>query len=131
MNYVHKIILILAIIIIVCYFYTSNELDEQFMMYGPNLKYCSTCGYKSVLSCSACSNCGMCYPIRGAPECVDGDANGPYFREDCATWKYNDIENSIYPNYGYASGYYQYDTPVYRKYYGNNSGKRISHHHPI
>ena len=33
-------------------------------------------------------NCGYCFPNRANPSCVPGDAQGPYFREDCLNYEY-------------------------------------------
>jgi hypothetical protein len=65
-------------------------------------RYCSSCGTKSRANCSSCTNCGYCITSDGRGECTPGDSQGPYFREDCAVWRYGELyynppNTTIYP----------------------------------
>lgn len=51
-------------------------------------RYCSSCESKSSYGCKSCLNCGLCYDNYGNIDCVSGSKFGPYFRKDCAAWKY-------------------------------------------
>lgn len=79
---------------------TSDKSKEGFhATLGYHKKYCPSCGTKSRKSCSKCLNCGFCVTSDGHGECVPGDSNGPYFRDDCMYWEYG---------YNYADSFYPY-----------------------
>lgn len=51
-------------------------------------RYCTECETRSPYNCKNCINCGLCYNENGYVQCIPGDINGPYFREDCTYWQY-------------------------------------------
>ena len=65
-------------------------------MYPRSKRYCSTCGDKNNFECGQCVNCGTCVSERGVAKCVLGDQAGPYFREDCVQWQFNNPLNYFY-----------------------------------
>lgn len=79
-----NILFILVIIIIFVLLYRKNY--EHFYYYGPRI--CQNCGHHNARSCMSCVNCGLCVPYNGTAECIPGNFNGPYFRDDCIYWKY-------------------------------------------
>lgn len=81
-NYLLSILIPLILIIIL--FLLVNEHSEPFIA-G---RYCSECANLDPYECNGCINCGLCYGYNGISECVPGDEFGPYFREDCATYRY-------------------------------------------
>lgn len=48
---------------------------------------CPNCGKRDKLQCFECKTCGWCLTPNGYGECVPGDLNGPYFRQDCLAWQ--------------------------------------------
>ena len=74
----------------------NSEVEAFTNYYGYYKKYCGSCNWKSKRSCGKCLNCGICTTANGYSECVPGDAQGPYFRSDCAFWEYGDPE-TYYP----------------------------------
>lgn len=92
---------------------------ENFTLLDYYPGYCRSCGWKSRAACSNCTNCGYCVTADGRGECVSGDQNGPYFRQDCARYEYNNPINTFpvtsYPSYGY--NYPGYLNPYYYNYY--------------
>ena len=80
------IILVVIIgIIIICFNCESKEHYTQYRY----PKYCKSCGEKSRSKCNNCVNCGYCLTPNGYGQCVTGDEKGPYFREDCVDYEYN------------------------------------------
>jgi hypothetical protein len=77
-----------------------------------NNKYCDDCGHKSRRSCSSCLNCGFCVTYDGYGECVPGDESGPYFREDCQYWEFN----NPWARYPYSSIFPSVTPPQYLAY---------------
>lgn len=115
---------ILIVIIVVCFILqrlVNKKTIEGFGGFGSYggygyhsyypYRYCSKCGYKSRRKCADCTNCGYCLPYRGPGECVPGDNNGPYFRQDCMVWEYNSPYNDyahIFPRLDYPYRYWRY-----------------------
>lgn len=120
-----------VVIVILLVLWCIPTVSEGFgMLWGSY--YCPSCSYKGQSDCSSCENCGYCITDSGYGECVQGDANGPHFRKDCAIWSYDNPPvrspwyspySWFYPNnvYGGTSGY---GTGLL---YGNNS-LPISYH---
>jgi hypothetical protein len=124
----HTIILLIVIfgIIVFC---VNCDTTEHYINYGyRRYKYCKSCGEKSRGSCNNCVNCGYCLTPAGHGQCVSGDENGPYFREDCVDYEYNNPIFSYFSSwyhriwgknrYLYNSNYYN---PSYRRYINNRS----------
>lgn len=115
---------------------TSDDIDvENFTIYSYP-KYCTNCGSNNRRNCNNCTNCGYCITPNGRGECVPGDSNGPYFREDCIGYEHTSPRYNIGRVYPYwrRDGYY-YDprgyprttrrrrltNPKYRPRYGSGS----------
>lgn len=77
----------------------SNVMENFYSSYYKN--YCPSCNWRNRRTCSKCLNCGFCLTAEGTGECVPGDSNGPYFRNDCVAWEYGDQ----YQYYPYANLY--------------------------
>jgi len=114
------VILFLLLLTISIYYFINNSLNmglfdwvdkdinmENFYIDNYDKAYCSSCGYKNRSNCNNCVNCGYCINEDGYGECVPGDANGPYFRKDCAYYEYN----NPYYSYGAFPYYYPYNYP--------------------
>ena len=108
----------LIIIILVIYLIYYNYNIEHF-----NINICNECSYKSKIDCMSCSNCGYCMDDHGNEKCVSGDINGQYF-DSCNSW--NNSNNMLIDEP--INSYYTYQEPNYRRYYGNNQGRRSRHH---
>ena len=68
---------------------SSCSRYEGFYDLTPQDPKCLDCYYKKGQECLGCANCGIC--IRGNfASCVPGDAEGPYFTEECQKWVYKD-----------------------------------------
>ena len=78
------IVCVCAFIFILMYMYHKQPTLEGFIP-GP----CPNCGQRNKLQCFDCSSCGWCLTPNGYGECVPGNSNGPYFRQDCLAWEYN------------------------------------------
>ena len=78
------------IIMLILVFYSKQFNLESYTTLGNYKRYCSGCGYKNKRECAKCTNCGKCTTIDGRSNCEPGDNNGPYYRLDCANWKYSD-----------------------------------------
>ena len=91
---------------------------EGFFVVGrPYKHYCSNCGYKSKYKCANCVNCGYCITPNGYGECVPGDSNGPYFRNDCVYYSFGRNYypySNIYPIVK-AHSLYPYNRWSYRR----------------
>ncbi len=95
-------IAIIIIGFIIIYLVAKYGNMENFYTYNSYYKqYCPSCNWRSRRTCSKCLNCGYCETAQGVGECVPGDANGPFFRNDCVTWQYGDA----YQYYPYANLY--------------------------
>jgi hypothetical protein len=68
----------------------GNKVENFDNYYGYYKNYCGSCHHRGRRSCGKCTNCGLCITADGHAECVPGDAQGPYFREDCAIWEFGD-----------------------------------------
>ena len=64
--------------------------------------------------CFQCTDCSWGLTFGGWGECIPGNENGPYFREDCIAWQYH--AHPIYEN-----PYYQ---PVWRHWWWWGMPKR-------
>lgn len=82
------ILVIFCIGLILCLCWKKDELEG--FIPGP----CPNCGQRTKLQCTECSSCGWCLTPNGYGECVPGNKNGPYFRQDCLDWQY--IPRNIY-----------------------------------
>ena len=120
-GYVKTVLIVLVIIVAMRWFLTYNdtELEEDFITYIYP-KYCNNCGELGKYACNNCKNCGYCYTPNGYGECVPGDANGPYFREDCLLYNYNNPGYNIKRHYPYI---YHQNYP-YLKIYPKISNRR-------
>ena len=112
------LIYLIIVLIIIYLIYNSNV--EYFNISDMNI--CNDCSYKSKLECLSCDNCGYCIDEYDNERCVSGDNNGPYF-DKCYSW--NNSENMIIEQP--FTSHYTYSEPNYRRYYGNNQGRRIRH----
>ncbi len=93
---------VILVFLIIAAIATTFNTQENFYTYNSYYKkYCPSCGWRSRTACSKCINCGFCVNNKGQGECVPGDSQGPYFREDCAYWEYG----SPYRYYPYANLY--------------------------
>ena len=102
--------LLVILILIVLYFATITDNEESFIVYSYP-KYCSECGQLNRFRCNNCVNCGYCYTPDGRGECVPGDGNGPFFRDDCVAYEHSgSFSGSGRPGYVvrkvYPSTYY-------------------------
>lgn len=89
----------------------KDTKNEHYVVYSERDKWnCKECGFLTRAQCGNCVNCGYCYDYRGRGQCVPGDENGPYFREDCADYEY------ISPVY-YVGGIYY---PRWQLFYNND-----------
>lgn len=99
------VMIILCIIVLFplgCQIKQDNKVDpemrEGFYSYNNYFKeYCPSCRYRDRYSCGKCTNCGLCGFNNGTSECVPGNSDGPYYREDCDFWTYGD-PYLYYPN---------------------------------
>ncbi len=105
--------LVLILILIVGFIFLSAPLkcagiapeafSSSYDHYGFYKRYCPSCSWRSKSSCSNCTNCGYCITPSGFGECVPGDSNGPYFKDNCMYWNYGDSNysytnlSSVYP----------------------------------
>jgi hypothetical protein len=81
---------LIIICLIIIFFLININKSEDFYV-GSNYflpKYCGYCGYQNIYECKNCTNCGVCTTADGRSECINGDITGPYFREDCMSWEY-------------------------------------------
>ena len=118
-------IIIIMIIYVIYYNYTTYEnlnytTYENFNI--SDMRDCNQCSYKSKIDCMVCNNCGYCMDEYGNGRCVSGDQSGPFF-ESCNLWNnsYNVIMDQP------VDSYFTYQEPNYRRYYGNNQGRRRNH----
>ena len=81
---------------------TNISSTEPYVSLYRNVKYCNNCNEMGKNDCSECIDCGYCYDENGAGECVPGDINGPYFREDCYNYEYR---NPMYYDNGLTYTY--------------------------
>jgi len=98
----------------------KNIVEENFDIIGYPRSWCRSCGYRSRATCGNCQNCGYCINRQGYGECVPGDNDGPYFRQDCAYYEYNNADplSVMYPDYiyPYTSLNYVNTYPYYPNY---------------
>jgi len=68
-----------------------NKKDVEHFYWDPLWvgKRSLDCYKETRRDCTKFSNCGLCHK-NGKIECVPGDDNGPFFREGCRFWVYND-----------------------------------------
>lgn len=93
------IALFVVLILVVLYLAMTTKDEESFIVYSYP-KYCSACGQLDRYRCNNCVNCGYCYTPNGNGECVPGDGNGPYFREDCVAYEHSgNISGTGRPGY--------------------------------
>jgi hypothetical protein len=128
------IIGIIVFILIVIFIYWMIDMDyndkmrrrdeyqgERFGgLVGPYSKgiVCDNCGDLDRGACGECSNCGYCYTADGYAECVPGDVNGPFDRQDCIDYEYTtpvtiDDYYYLYPPERFPDLYY-YDNELRR-----------------
>lgn len=80
----------------------DDKKKEGFYTYNSYFKnYCGSCSGKTSYACAKCTNCGTCQTASGVSECVSGDSSGPYFRDDCVFYTYN----NPYYYYPYSDSY--------------------------
>lgn len=88
--------IILIILLCIC-LTTFLSLKEGYISSSFGSLYCSNCSHRNRKKCAACNNCGYCINSNGNGECIVGDINGPYFRQDCKIWeKGNPILTPLY-----------------------------------
>lgn len=102
---------ILAIILFIIFVSVIRSFMDQREGYA---NYCGQCGYLGDYDCATCINCGTCITANGYKECVPGDVNGPYFREDCNQWYYNSIPWYRHP-YMWVNNFIPYYWPYYSR----------------
>ena len=147
MNIISGIILFIVVYIIyyTCYESFDNTIQTKYIY----PRYCKSCGEKSRIRCNKCINCGYCFTPNGYGQCVTGDEKGPYFREDCVKYEYNNPIFSYFRSWFYPFFWkdkYNYDIRGYpestyssyiRRYghrnhhnrYRRNGYKRHRHNH--
>jgi hypothetical protein len=107
------------IIIFLVLLINFNQIENFYTGYiGSNYflpRYCGYCGYQNIYECKNCTNCGVCTTADGRSECINGDITGPYFREDCVSWEYQQqppttqvLVPSYYPTHIFPSLDYRY-----------------------
>ena len=90
------------------------DVREDLVIYPGSYGGCGLCGGKGRYNCNNCSDCGYCVTPDGNGECVPGDENGPYYREDCRYYEHNDNDAVIFANsFNYPVGYNIISTPYY------------------
>ncbi len=87
MDLLSILIVILIIVLIIDAILTNN--NEHFWEPSCTGSKAGNCYHLSERNCLKYANCGLCLQD-GKTECVPGDVNGPYFKEDCAYWKKTD-----------------------------------------
>lgn len=92
MNYLWMIIIIIIGFIVYMIMKPTKGIIEPFMP-GP----CPNCGKRNKLTCFNCPTCGWCVTPDGHGECVPGDQNGPFFRQDCIAWQHRPIRTPLGP----------------------------------
>ena len=71
-------------------------LDNKYEFYSSDYPlYCPNCGDLDKQKCDGCINCGYCITPNGQGECVEGDEQGPLFRQDCIAYQYTFNSNDI------------------------------------
>lgn len=48
------------------------------------------CYLENIKDCTKYANCGICYKD-GVKECIPGDYQGPFFKEDCELWEHTNF----------------------------------------
>ena len=125
------ILVVIFGIIIICFNCDSKEHYTQYRY----PKYCKSCGEKSRGECNNCINCGYCLTPNGYGQCVTGDEQGPYFREDCKDYEYNNPIFSYFrswfrPLWRRDKYYYDvigYPKSTYKRYIRNHPRARRTH----
>lgn len=97
----------------------KGNIVENFYYYYDYPRYCGECGGKGRISCNNCENCGFCVTPEGNGECVTGDANGPYFREDCIAYEHS------------GNGYRTYQHVPYRRLLDLPEWRRSGYYHDL
>lgn len=70
--------------------------------------------------CMKYSNCGLCLKD-GKQNCIPGDAQGPFFKQDCQGWQYTDYRDR------YIFGEkVTYLTPPWSKFYPDYEARWVS-----
>lgn len=125
------------VLLFAIYFILKDDI-EGFSVYSS----CRNCGKLGERRCGDCPSCGWCVSDNGYGECVPGDANGPYFRQDCVDWQHmsnykihmSPYGEPIYPvydpyNFSYWNpwtwrGNYRYHRRSPRRHYSGRRGRR-------
>lgn len=144
-EYLKYVVIFLVVLVIIGLIYSArmDDYDENFIVRSyPYPKYCTNCGGLSRSNCGKCMDCGYIYTADNRGECVPGDSNGPYFRDDYVAYRYQDADysiDSVYPYsyigdypYWYRDGYYGYYDGYYGGYPRSTYGRRYygrSHNH--
>jgi len=84
------IISIIAIIVIykrIQYNTTQEAFTWNLLNVGPEASDCYSLNNKQ---CLENSNCGLCLK-ENKTECIPGDEQGPFFKEDCENWAYTNF----------------------------------------
>jgi uncharacterized membrane protein YgcG len=106
-----------------CEIIETNKTKENYVVYSERDKWrCKECSGLSRIHCGNCANCGYCYNYKGRGECVPGDENGPFFRDDCVDYEYVSpvYHAGLYPTWSYFYDDYYYNPTV---------GRHIRHHY--
>lgn len=87
----HSILYFIAFVIAILLYHGWNNMNktENFYTLAPQDPECEDCYYKKPNECLSCSNCGIC-GTGSTAKCVPGDAEGPYYTEQCNKWMYTD-----------------------------------------
>jgi len=124
----YLLIVLIFVVSFYNYFTDPEGFTENYIVYSYP-KYCSACGELNRPQCNNCTNCGYCVTPNGNGECVPGDSNGPYFREDCVAYEYNAPDytvNRVYPDMYLYDNYFGYDYLDYPYHW-----KRDSYNHDL
>ena len=81
---------------------SNSEVEGFTDYYGYYKKYCPSCGHRGKRSCGKCTNCILAYTANGHSECIPGNSQGPFFRDDILYYEYGDAETyyngaNVYP----------------------------------
>jgi hypothetical protein len=84
MKTIELVLLTIIIALILKIWVLPDDTTSESLVALP--QYCPSCSQLNPIHCSSCANCGYCVKSDGRGLCVQGDANGPYFEQDCQYW---------------------------------------------
>ena len=91
-TYVLTFVLVLLVLAAIAYLWCTAAASEEASLHAADAHEpfysCPNCGTLNAWGCADCRSCGVCTTPDGRGECVVGDRQGPFFREDCVGWTY-------------------------------------------